>query len=147
MATRSITGAQLLSGRMLDSRLSGYRFKPHQQHCIMSLSKTHYSLHSTGSTQEDPSRHNWKIVDWALKNQIKQTRSIKLKFKMDYPLDVTIKKWLCGLGHMTKWLPYLYMYKVKTLQKPSPEPKAQRPWALVWQPVHEISNNLTFWQV
>ena len=43
---------------------------------------------------------------------------------MDYPLDVTIKKWLCGLGHMTKWLPYLYMYKVKTLKKPSLEPKA-----------------------
>ena len=26
-----------------------------------------------GSTQEDPSQHNWTIVDWDLKNQIKQT--------------------------------------------------------------------------
>ena len=28
---------------------------------------------STGSTQKDPSRHNWKIVDLDIKNQIKQT--------------------------------------------------------------------------
>ena len=27
---------------------------------------------STGSTQEDPPQHNWKIVDWDVKNQIKQ---------------------------------------------------------------------------
>ena len=27
----------------------------------------------TGSTQEDPSRHSWKIVDCDIKNQIKQT--------------------------------------------------------------------------
>ena len=40
----------------------------------MSLSKTHLFLLSTGSTQEDLSRHNWKIVDWDVKNQIiKQT--------------------------------------------------------------------------
>ena len=38
-----------------------------------SLSKTLYSLLNTGPTQEDPSQHNWKIVDWAVKNQIKQT--------------------------------------------------------------------------
>ena len=31
------------------------------------------SLLSTGSTQEDPSRHNWKIIDWDVKNQTKQT--------------------------------------------------------------------------
>ena len=30
----------------------------------MSLRKTFYPLFSTGSTQEDPSRHNLKIVDW-----------------------------------------------------------------------------------
>ena len=34
-----------------------------------SLSKTHYSLLSTGSTQEDPSRYSWKIVDWDVKKQ------------------------------------------------------------------------------
>ena len=30
---------------------------------LWSLSKTHLSLLSTGSTQEDPSLYNWKIVD------------------------------------------------------------------------------------
>ena len=30
----------------------------------MALRKTFYSLFSTGSTQEDPFRHNLKIVDW-----------------------------------------------------------------------------------
>ena len=34
-------GAQLLSGRMLDLRLMGCWFEPHQLHCIVSLSKTH----------------------------------------------------------------------------------------------------------
>ena len=41
-----------------------------------SLSKTHLSLLSTGSTQEDPSRHNWKIVDRDVKNQINQNKTI-----------------------------------------------------------------------
>ena len=31
------------------------------------------SLLSTGSTQEYPYRHNWTIVDWDVKSQIKQT--------------------------------------------------------------------------
>ena len=31
------------------------------------------SLLSTGSTPEDPTRRNWKIVDWDVKNHIKQT--------------------------------------------------------------------------
>ena len=39
---------------------------------LWSLSKTHLSQLSTGSTQEDPSLFNWKIVDGA--NQIKQTK-------------------------------------------------------------------------
>ena len=30
---------------------------------LLSLSKTHLSYLSTGSTQEDPSLFNWKIVD------------------------------------------------------------------------------------
>ena len=34
----------------------------------MSLSKTLYPLLSTCSTQEDPSRHNLKLVDWDVKN-------------------------------------------------------------------------------
>ena len=44
-------------------------------HCVVSLSKTLYLLLSTGSTQEDPSRHDCKIVDWEIKNQNEQTRS------------------------------------------------------------------------
>ena len=32
-------GAQWLSGRVLDSRLKGRWFQPHQRHCIVSLSK------------------------------------------------------------------------------------------------------------
>ena len=39
----------------------------------MSFSKTLLYLLSTGSTQEDPSRHNCKIVDLDVKNQIKET--------------------------------------------------------------------------
>ena len=33
-------GAQLLSGRVLDSRLRGPRFEPHLWHCVVYLSKT-----------------------------------------------------------------------------------------------------------
>ena len=32
-------GVQWLSGKVLDSRLRGHGFKPHQGHCIVSLSK------------------------------------------------------------------------------------------------------------
>ena len=51
-------GALWLSGRVLDSRLRGRGFEPHWRHCVVSLSKTHLSLLSTGSTQEDPSRRS-----------------------------------------------------------------------------------------
>ena len=63
----------LMCEGVLDSRPKGRGFKPHQCHCVVSLSKTHLSLLSTGSTQEVPSRRNWKIVDWDVKNQNKQT--------------------------------------------------------------------------
>ena len=53
-----IEGVQLLSGRVLNSRLNGRGFKSHQRHCVVSLSMTHLSLRSTGSTQEDQSRQN-----------------------------------------------------------------------------------------
>ena len=33
-------GAQLLSGRVIDSRLRGRRFEPHPWHCVVFLSKT-----------------------------------------------------------------------------------------------------------
>ena len=38
----------------------------------LSLNKTLYPLLSTGPTQEVPSRHDEKIVDWGLKYQNKQ---------------------------------------------------------------------------
>ena len=61
-----------VSGRVFDLRQRGCGFKPHRRHCVVSLSKTHLSLLSTGSTQDDPFRHNRKIVDWDVKNPIKQ---------------------------------------------------------------------------
>ena len=70
----AIWGAQWLRGRVLGSRLRGCGFEPHRHHCVVSLSKTHLSLLSTGSTLEDPSGHNLKFVDWLIKNQIKQTK-------------------------------------------------------------------------
>ena len=66
-------GAQWLSGRVLDSRPRDCGFEPYQRHCAVSLSKTHLSFLITGSTQEDLSKQNWKIVNWDVKNQIKQT--------------------------------------------------------------------------
>ena len=36
-------GAQLLSGRVLDSKPRGRGFEPHRRHCAVSLSKTHLS--------------------------------------------------------------------------------------------------------
>ena len=69
-------GAQWLSGRVLDSRPMGRGFEPHRRHCVVSLSKPHLSVLNTGSTQEDPSRHNRKIVDWDVKNHIKHTKQL-----------------------------------------------------------------------
>ena len=53
-----ISGAQLLRGRLLDSRPKGRGFEPNGRHCVVSLSKTQLPLLSTGSTREDPSRDN-----------------------------------------------------------------------------------------
>ena len=64
-------GPRWLSGRVLDLRSRVCGFEPQQRHCIVSLSKTHYPLLKTGSTQEDrkSSWHDWKIVDWDVKYQ------------------------------------------------------------------------------
>ena len=62
-------GDQWLSGRVLDSRPKGCGLEPHWLHCIVCLNKTHKFLLSTGSTL---SQHNLKIVDWDVKNQIKE---------------------------------------------------------------------------
>ena len=37
--TNFLKGAQWLSGRVLDLRPKGRRFKPHRRHCVVSLSK------------------------------------------------------------------------------------------------------------
>ena len=68
-------GCTVAQCRVLDSRPRGHGFETHWHHCVVSLSKTHLSVLSTCSTQEDPSQHNWKIVDWDVKNQNKQTKS------------------------------------------------------------------------
>ena len=65
--------AEWLSGRVFDSRPRGRGSKSHQRHCVVSLSKTHLSLLTSGSAQKDLSWHNWKSVDGDVKNQIKQT--------------------------------------------------------------------------
>ena len=41
----------------------------HRLNCVLSLSKTFNLLLSTGSTLEDPSGHDSKLVDWDVKNQ------------------------------------------------------------------------------
>ena len=46
------------SGRVLYLRSRGCGFEPHKRHCIVSMSKTLNPLLGTGSTQEDPSRHD-----------------------------------------------------------------------------------------
>ena len=48
-----ITVAQLVECYTGDQRIASLRLT---SHCVVSLSKTLYSLLSTGSTQEDPSR-------------------------------------------------------------------------------------------
>ena len=53
-------GAQLLSGRVLDSILRGRRFEPHLRHCVVILNPEQdtYHLSNAGFTQEDPSWHD-----------------------------------------------------------------------------------------
>ena len=69
-------GAQWLSGGVLTRVRGGPEFKTHWRNCVVSLSKTHLSLLSTVSPQEYPTQPDIteKIVDWDVKNQIKQTK-------------------------------------------------------------------------
>ena len=69
-----LEGVQWLCGRVLVWGLRGCGFEPHPRHCVVSLRKAHLFLLSVRSTQEDPSRYNFKIVDWNKKNQIKRTK-------------------------------------------------------------------------
>ena len=61
-----------------------------QIHCVVSLSKTLYLLLSTGSTQKGLSWHDWKIVDWHLKN-LNQTTNIDPAF-IQHPFKQTLYK-------------------------------------------------------
>ena len=81
-------GAHWLSGKVLESRPKGPRFKPHRRHCVVSLSKTHLILLSTGSTQEDLSIMTEKKLTGTLR--IKQNKH----------------KILCGLPAL--WSEYTY---------------------------------------
>ena len=58
----------------VDSRPMGCGFEPHQRHYVVSLSKTLTLI--LGSTQSDTSRHNWNIVDWDVKNEIKSNHTM-----------------------------------------------------------------------
>ena len=51
-------------GRMLDLGSKGGEFETHQRHCVVSLSKTLYSLLSTKCPNM-----NEKSVDWDVKHQ------------------------------------------------------------------------------
>ena len=64
-----------------------------------------YPCFSTGSNQEDPSRYIWKIVDWEVKNQIKQNQGRsqrmlscwnyqKMKNWDSWPCYFTFQQWL-----------------------------------------------------
>ena len=72
-----IIGAQWPSCRVLTQDRGGHEFETHRHHCVVSLSNTHLSLLSTVSPQEYPTQPDIteKIVDWDVKNQIKQTKT------------------------------------------------------------------------
>ena len=56
----------------------------------MSISKTLYPLLRTGSTQEDRSGHDRKIVDWDVKNQNKQC-NLQVHSELAHSIRVTPK--------------------------------------------------------
>ena len=69
--------------------------------CVVSLSKTLYPFLSAGSTQEDPFRHDWKIVVWDVKNPNKQTNvdwDVKNQECWIMCLLVSASGWRC-VGH------------------------------------------------
>ena len=73
--TSCTRGAWWLSGSVSDSGARGRGFETYRRR-VVSLSKTLYSpkvlVNYPGSG--GPSRHDWKIVDWDVKPQHKQTR-------------------------------------------------------------------------
>ena len=121
---------------MLDSRPRGHGFEPCRRHCVVSLSKTHLSLFSTGSIQEDPSRHNWKIVDLDEKNQTnKIVVSViflwnTVQYDDDYLISQNTENCLFGrfvtsiyferLLNEQKWQFALYTFRSQILRSESP---------------------------
>ena len=90
-------GARWLSGRVWDSGARGRGFETYHRH-VVSLSKTLYSpkvlvnyLGSGGS-----SRHDWKIVDWDVKPQHKQTNHYSRKEVNSYLVFLLSEK-ICSL--------------------------------------------------
>ena len=63
IVVHAISGAQWLSGRVLDSSPRGRGFEPHPRHCIVVLEQDTFILAKYWYTQENPSLLNWKIVD------------------------------------------------------------------------------------
>ena len=73
--------------------------------CVDSLSKTHLSLFSNGSTKEDPSQHNRKLVDWDVKNQIKKKDSCNGVVALPAKSFVTFTKYPNELRQrVLKWM-------------------------------------------
>ena len=72
----------------------------------MSLSKALCPLLSTGSTQEDPSRHDLNNVDRDVKNQIKQTKSEWCTSALDKLLGQLgiYATWLSSIAYLQKQL-------------------------------------------
>ena len=69
-----ILGAQLLSGRVLDSRSKGRGFEPHRRHCVLVFEQDSFLV--------QPRKTRPYITEGLLmdvKNQIKQTIIVLLK--------------------------------------------------------------------
>ena len=78
-----IEGAQWLSGRVLDLRPKGCGFEPLTGVTALCPWASHINpMLSTGSTQEDPSRLNWKIVNWEVKNQTNKRTNKQTKLHL-----------------------------------------------------------------
>ena len=85
---------------------------------LSGVAETHLSLLSTGSTQDDPSWHNWKIVVWDVKNQIKQTgpiwNMVQKMFLGLPPSKIALKSMaVIAVGHCS----LLFIWKKKLLVK------------------------------
>ena len=75
------SGAQWLSGWVLDSRPSDRGFKPHRRHCVVSLSI------NPSLVLVQPQKNRPFITDdcwWDVKNQIKQTKQTNKQRTQEY---------------------------------------------------------------